>query len=529
MPHRPMSREQMWILPPSLEELLPADHPARFVGEFVDALEEEKWAELGVEIEGGRLGAPAYHPRGLLSVWLYGFMTGVRSSRKLEMACGEQIPYLWLTGCQRPDHVTLWRFYKAHRQGMRKLFERTVRMAVRMKLVSLAVQAVDGTKVGANAARDRTYDAEGLGRLLKRLEETIRELEAQNEGGEDAEPVRLPKKLAEKNGLRERVREAMEELADQQDTKRINLTDAEAHFMKTRQGIMPAYNAQAVVSPVELEGNNKSMLVTAVEVVEETNDYARLIPMLEQAEDTTDTKAETTLADAGYHSGSNLEECDNRDQQVVMPEAQHKALKHPYHKDRFSYDQDSDSYICPQGQRLRFSTMKTTRGVPMRLYRGSAALCRRCPAFGVCTKDRRHGRALEIGPHEVVLRSHRVWMSTEEAKKKYKRRQHLVEPVFGIIKEQQAGRRFLLRGRAKVAAEWTMLATAFNLRTLWRAWRSRTRPQGAGDCVNSEFSTYRSVLTRIIGSALEILALLRTDLQPPSHGGLAFRPPQSNI
>ena len=133
-----------------------------------------------------------------------------------------------------------------------------------MKLVSLAVQAVDGTRVGANAARDRTYDAEGLGRLLKRLEETIRELEAQNEGGGDAEAARLPKELTEKNGLRERVREAMEELADQQETKRINLTDGEAQFMKTRQGIMPAYNAQAVVSPVELEGNNRSMLVTAL-------------------------------------------------------------------------------------------------------------------------------------------------------------------------------------------------------------------------------------------------------------------------
>ena len=119
----------------------------------------------------------------------------------------------------------------------------------------------------------------------------------------------------------------MDELADEPDSKRINLTDAEAQFMKTRQGIMPAFNAQAVVSPVELEGNNKSMLVTAVEVVEETNDFARLIPMLEQAEETTDTKAETTLADAGYHSGSNLEECANRGQQVVMPESQHKALK----------------------------------------------------------------------------------------------------------------------------------------------------------------------------------------------------------
>lgn len=92
MPHRLMSREQMRMLPPNLEESLPADHPARFVGEFVDSLEED-WSELGVDIEGGRLGAPGYHPRGLLSVWLYGFMTGVRSGRKLETACGEEIPY----------------------------------------------------------------------------------------------------------------------------------------------------------------------------------------------------------------------------------------------------------------------------------------------------------------------------------------------------------------------------------------------------------------------------------------------------
>ena len=70
------------------------------------------------------LGAPAYHPRALLSVWLYGFMTGVRSCRKLEAACRDQIPYLWLTGWQHPDHNTLWRFYRGHRQAMRKLFER---------------------------------------------------------------------------------------------------------------------------------------------------------------------------------------------------------------------------------------------------------------------------------------------------------------------------------------------------------------------------------------------------------------------
>ena len=107
-----MDREQMWLLPPSLDELLPLDHPARFVAEFVDVLDKEGWAELGVEIEGDPLGAPAYHPRALLCVWLYGFMTGVRSCRKLEAACRDQISYLWLTGWQHPDHNTLWRFYK---------------------------------------------------------------------------------------------------------------------------------------------------------------------------------------------------------------------------------------------------------------------------------------------------------------------------------------------------------------------------------------------------------------------------------
>ena len=76
MPLRPMGREQMWMLPPTLDELLPLDHPARFVAEFVDALDREDWAELGVDIDGEVLGAPAYHPRALLSVWLYGFMTG---------------------------------------------------------------------------------------------------------------------------------------------------------------------------------------------------------------------------------------------------------------------------------------------------------------------------------------------------------------------------------------------------------------------------------------------------------------------
>ena len=130
----------------------------------------------------------------------------MRSCRKLEAACRDQIPYLWLTGWQHPDHNTLWRFYKEYRQSMRKLFERTVHTAVTMKLLDLAVQAVDGTKVSANASLNRTHNAEELPQLLNRVEAAIRDLEAQNEAGEDASAIHLPRELADKEVLREQVR-----------------------------------------------------------------------------------------------------------------------------------------------------------------------------------------------------------------------------------------------------------------------------------------------------------------------------------
>ena len=470
MPLRDMDREQMWLLPPSLDELLPLDHPARFVAEFVDALDRECWAELGVDVEGDPLGAPAYHPRALLSVWLYGFMTGVRSCRKLEAACRNQIPYLWLTGWQHPDHNTLWRFYKEHRQSMRKLFERTVRTAVAMKLVDLAVQAVDGTKVVANASVNRSYDAAGLRGLLARLEKAIADLEAQNEAGEDVAVARLPEELAGKEVLRDRVRQAMGDLKSQKRHKRINLTDPEARLMKGRQGIVAGYNAQAMVSAMKTEEGTSGMVVTAVDVVDAANDNALLVPMMEQAEETTGTKSQMTLADAGYFAASHLTECDRRGQKVVVSEARQRFLEDPYHKDRFTYDKHSDSFRCPQGQRLKFLRIQRTNGVPWRLYRASEGVCQACPAFGVCTRSQEFGRSMTIGPYDVALRRHRVWMSSNEARDAYKRRKPLVEPVFGIIKEQLVPRRFLLRGFANVSAEWTLLGTAFNLRTLCRVW-----------------------------------------------------------
>jgi transposase len=466
---------------------------------FVDNLDEAEWRKLGIGLEGELLGAPAYHPRVLLGIWLYGFMTSIRSSRKLETACRDQMPYLWLTGWQHPDHNTLWRFYKEHRIEMRHLFKLTVRTAVNMDLVDLAVQAIDGTKLQANAAKDRTYDAKGLQRLLERTETVIEELEKQNEAGDDPPPVHLPEKLRQAQVLRTEVKNAIERLAAESRLEKINLTDNDAKFIKSRQGVVAGYNVQTVVSPLKLTDPDKTggMFVTAVDAVQDADDHHQLVNMLEQAEEMTGKKADITLADAGYHSGANLAACEERKQIVAIPESQEQRAKPPYHND-FSYDADTDSYACSLGQTLKFLEIRSVTNKIVRVYGGLEAVCRLCSAFGVCTKNRYRGRELLIGRYDTLLRNHRNWMATPLAKMAYRRRKELSEPTFGILKEQLGFRRFLLRGLDNVKAETFMVAAAFNLRSLYRIWHRqwyKTWKAGSAGCFAFVSGLFLAIIT----------------------------------
>ena len=473
MPVRPYSRDQSWLLPPSLDELVPEDHSVRFVAAFVDSLDASVWDELGIRLEGDPFGAAAYHPRLLMAVWLYGFMSGIRSARKLERACWEQLPYMWLANCQRPDHNTLWRFYRDNRKPMRKMLKLTVRTAVKVGLVDLALQALDGTKVSGNATGERSYKAEGLEKLMKRVDAAIADLEAQNSTDEERGRCKLPKQLAEMKALRKHVEVALAQVMAEEGPSNANLADADARLMKSRHGFIAGYNAQAVVSPLREEVAGASgLLITAVGVDNEPSDYAQLVPMIEEAEEATITGAEVTLADAGYHSEANLEAVREKGYKVLMPDRQGGKEPGPYHRDRFTYERATDSYTCPEGKKLDFTGVTRRQdGRVIRVYHGSREDCLGCPAFGRCTKNKWHGRKLQVGPHEEVRLQHREVMASTEAKALYKLRKELVEPVFGILKEAQGATRFLLRGLANVQAEWALLATAFNLRTLWRVWR----------------------------------------------------------
>jgi transposase len=465
MPVRPFSRDQYWLLPPRLDELIPSDHRVRFVAVFIESLADSAWAAMGIESEGEPQGAPSYHPAALLSAWVYGFMTRVRSSRRLEAACREQVPFMWLTGNQKPDHNTLWRFYKEHREGMRELLKLSVETAVTAGLVDFALQAVDGTRLAGNVSPDKTYSKQDLERLLRRAEAAIKDLEDQNSTEGERPPGQLPPGLENAEELRSKVRQALEEM-EAEGRNYINLTDHDAALLRVEGGFLTGYNAQAMASPLLVTGGQ---LVTAVDVVNEL-DAGQLLPMIEQAQTNLGQAAEATLADAGYSSGSNLAACEEQGLLVLMPDSQRKARQSAYHKDAFEYDPETDSYTCPEGQVLHFQGTMQRNGKLVRRYRAaSAPACRHCPAFGICTTNARHGRYLSVNPEDPHLRRARQLMETEQAKELYKRRKSLIEPVFAIIKEHLGVRRLLLRGLANVRAEWSLLAVAFNLRALARA------------------------------------------------------------
>jgi transposase len=474
MPLRRFSRDQQYLLPPALDEWVPPEHPIRYVAAFVAQLTEPDWQRMGIDVAGEVRGAPAYQPTLLISLWLAGFMQGIRSSRALEAACRDQVSFRWLSGNQVPDHNTLARFWQRHRVGMGQLVQLTVRTAVQAGLVDLALVAVDGTKVAGNASGTRTLDETQLRKLLARTEQAIAELEAQTIGSEaETGPLSLPKELERAQALEAQVRAALATVQAEDGPARLNLTDPDATSQKTRTGYVTGYNAQAAAARVPVPGAGPAgLLLTAATVTTERDDHAQLLPMLEASHAALECAPAVVVADGGYYSGTNLTACAERGQAVVVPATRNgRGPEDPYHRDAFVYAAQSDTFTCPAGQTLRHIGLKRRPGRdPARLYGGIAASCRGCDAFGVCTTSTQHGRTLSLHPQEAVVQAHRAWLATEAAQAALAQRKTLIEPAFGILKEVQRLPRFLLRGVTNVTAEWQLLAASFNLRTLARLW-----------------------------------------------------------
>lgn len=495
MPMKPMTRGQMWLLPPNLEDCIPADHVVRFIAGFVDAL---PLRELGLCQDPAPRGGWEYDVRMLLAAWIYGFMARIRSTRRLEIAAQENLPLIWLLGGQQPDHATLARFLQANREVMRKLFKQTVHTAMHVGLVGFALHAVDGTRVSA-VSRQKTLSREELLALDQRAQEAIAHLERSVEDEEQtvaAEKVALamPPELRNPEELRTRIQSALAEIDEREASHKghhaqtidpktgqargpeVSLADPQAVIMKGPHGFVAGYNAQAAV-------DSKAHIVVGAQVIAKADDHDTLPPMLAEVKENTGRLADVTVGDAGFHSATTLEAVAEESTDVFladpnMKRSESKPGKQSFHKDVFIYDAETDTYRCPAGQTLSLERIIDDPEHPAYGTRTYHCLqCRSCPHFGQCTKSQ-EGRTIRIGPQDALLRQNREKMRTDDAKSKMKQRSATVEPVFGILREHHGLTRFLRRGLENVQAEWHLLCAAYNLAVIWRNWW-RQRQAGA--------------------------------------------------
>lgn len=446
--------EQGLLLPASLEDWLPEGHLGRFVSEVVEQL---NLGEIYAGYEEDGRGQAAYHPLLMVKVLFYGYATGRYSSRKLERASYEEVPMRYLAGNQHPDHDTLASFRRRHLAALGRLFGQILGMCQRAGLVGLGQVAVDGTKVRANASRQQTRSYGQMKEEEQRLERHIREWLEQAEQVDAQEDAQygvlrgdeLPPELATQKKRLETIRrlkaEMEQEAREQAERERAEIEQRRQERQRREQqagrrfgGREPQVPDPAQVQPraqaqrnltdpesrimkdgatgsfqqcynAQAAVDERRQVIVAADVTAQEYDRRQLAPLVEQIEQHLGRKPEQVSADSGYFSSQHLAS-------PVLAGV--------------------DLYVPPEPERRR----------PL----GAAA--------------RRWDRRPE------VTDAMRQKLATEEGRRRYRRRQTIVEPVFGTIKQGRAFRQFLLRGLALVRGEWTLACTAHNLLKLYAAW-----------------------------------------------------------
>ena len=456
---------EQYLFPPSLEDFVPLDHPARFIREFVDSLDLRG---MGFKVRESEEGRPNYGADLLSKVWLYGYFESMRSSRKLEKGCCQHVGLLWLTGLHYPDHNTLWRFYRDNRRALKGVFVEAVRLAVKGGLVGMVLNAVDGTKIRADVSRGSGLHEEKLKELLRRLNESVDEVCDQIEEAEKKEEgkeYRLPDNLAQKERLRDFIQQGLEEL-EKEGESHLSLTDKDARMMITGEGIKFAYNAQAVVDA-------DTGVIVGAEVVQEESDNFELVEMIDEVKENVGKVAKETVADAGYFSGEELQKAEESSYEVLVDTTiveKKDGSGSEFEIWDFRYDREADMWICPKGGVLRYERKKKhgRKEHVVRVYRCQAY--EGCVHRWRCSKNKK-GRTIGVSPYHFAIVNQLEKQKQTGKKELLKRRKTIVEPVFGIIKQVLNFRRWTVRGVENVRAQWFLICSAINLRKIYLRWR----------------------------------------------------------
>jgi transposase len=454
---------QSLLFPPSLHDWLPDNHLARFLADVVSALDLDAIYSSYSEKDGR--GLSAYAPLMMVRVLLYGYATGVYSSRKIQTKTYDDVAFRFLSADEHPDHSTLAEFRKRHLQALAGLFMQALQLCSKAGLVKLGHVAIDGTKIKASASKHKAMSYARMSETEQRLKREIDALLKQAEQtdavedalyGKDKRGDELPDELSRRESRLKKIQQAKAELemeaAEKSEQERAaaeaklaarkekeaktgkkqrgrepqipapeeaqpdakaqrNFTDAESRIMPdgaNKGSFLQGYNAQAAV-------DSTAQVIVAAEITQQTNDSRQLLPMLEQVAANMGRKPGVISADAGYWSEAN-------------------------------------------------ATDETVAGIDLHIATGRV----------------KHGKTIATasGPppdQATPKQAMQHKLRTEAGQAVYKRRKVIVEPVFGQIKEQRGFRRFSLRGLEKVRAEWKLVCATANLLKLFRyGWTPQT-------------------------------------------------------
>jgi transposase len=444
----PASRNQVSLLPKSVDEYVGERDPVRFVDSLVDEF------EIGeIESAYSHIGRPGYSPRVLIKILLYGKIRGIRSSRELSRGCKENLRFIFLAQEEKPDFRTISDFRKRFLVQLAELLKQTVEIGLEEGLISLEHVAIDGTKVRANAGANSFKTPEAMAKILEELEKSFKDDIARDEAAEveegndhDDDP-KLPEEFADKKKLAERLKTLLKQAKDKD---RISGTDPDASFMKGRQGCHPSYNGQFAVDA-------KSRMVVGARITDAGSDHGELKPMLEEIEKTTGKNPKKVSADKGYRATSGLVELEKRGIEGFVP--LQESHKNKISSKHFKYDDKEDEYTCPAGQVLVQIATKKDRQADV--YESED--CTGCEMAKSCLSDPSRNRTLLVSWHESILATMRERVESEEGQIIRKARASTVEPVFGWLKFNRKFQQIIVRGKKAANHIWKFEAAALNV------------------------------------------------------------------
>lgn len=465
---KPFHRDQDYLLPPSLRELIPDGDLVYVVAEVVNQLDLNPLYERY-----HRLGQNAYHPGMLFSILFYAYARGTFSSRRIADQLQENIRFMYLSGMQRPDFRTISDFRKDNIDLLKVYFVQIVQICQSAGMTPLNAVAIDGSKIKASASGSRTVPYDVLASHLEAAEAEIDRLfeaaEAADRSEDDSSDNDPPagRQSPKLSTVRDKLHAAKEKLDANRKLKRINITDPDCRLQKK---VGPGYNSQIAV-------DCDSQIVLSARVVSEENDQYQLIPMIESLERNTHSERQPkkVYADSGYASAASfqiLESSPHIDGYIPTREQIGKLRQgiSGFDKSKFNYNLETKTCICPAGHPLRILRRGTNKSGERYInFIGTA--CPSCPSKSQCTKAKYRNLVVLLADH--ALRRMEAKMDSAAGHQAMRLRKQTAEPVFGTLKEHMGFRSFRLRGLQKVNGEFALLCTAFNLKKLHRWLKGR--------------------------------------------------------